>query len=202
MDLDAYAATLACWRDRLTTWRREGRGGASRDISGTTNPFAPTHRQLASRWLPQDIEAQRFVYETLALTQWPQTTRERTLGRVGRRLIPHLVFSISLNTPGRPPRPRRGDLDRAALVTFRSTILKAVQREFRDTPTPEDRADRQAWLQAQIQRHVPRLATAERDRHAKRLVVRRPVDVANWLVGRRYGLKLALVQRLASRKAP
>jgi hypothetical protein len=142
------------------------------------------------------------VWETLALTQWPQSSRERVLGRRGKQLIRHLVFSISLNTPGRPPRARRLVVDRTALISARATILTAVQEQFRATRPLEQRTDRRIWLRTYLRQQIRRLTVVEADRHARRLAGRRPVDVANWIVGRQYELKPAMVQRLAKPVVP
>ena len=201
VDLKAYARTLALWRDRLQRWRHGARGGATSDPETSGDLFAPARIRVVAQWLPSDPQAQQFLYETLALTQWPRNQRERTLGRMGKQLIPHLVFAISLPPPGRPPRARDLQKARAHVRARRPAMLRAIQATFRETRDLEARPERQAWVRTFIRRHLPQLTSADLSVHARRLASQRPVDGVNWILSRQLMIKPALVQTLASTNA-
>jgi hypothetical protein len=80
VDVTGYEATLTWWLDRLRQWRHAMTHPVPVDLS-KMDGFAPTRMNLAYRWMPRDPEAERFVTETLALTNWPVTPQEERLGR-------------------------------------------------------------------------------------------------------------------------
>jgi hypothetical protein len=199
VETEEYEATLNWWLGRLQQWRREVKDPPPFDPH-VADPFAPTKMDLARKWLPRDPEAERFVIETLALTNWSDSRHERRLGRAGKQLITQLIFASCLMAPGRPARLRDLRTVRQQVRDERPTLLLEIHVQFRATPTMDERAEREAWLRECLQRHLPGLTRAARDKEARRLASKRPVDVTNWILGRRYKIRPATIQAFASSK--